>query len=129
MRATHLVIDGMNLIGTRPNEWWRDRKRAMRELVGELERYAEATDDAVTVVFDTDPAISGRHGVSVIAATRRGRDAADDEIERMVSEEADPGRLTVVTSDARLAASVRARGAQVASSGAFRRRLDQVGSA
>ena len=33
------LVDGMNLIGSRPDGWWADRARAMRELVSELERF------------------------------------------------------------------------------------------
>ena len=29
----HLVVDGMNLIGTRPDGWWRDRPGATGWLV------------------------------------------------------------------------------------------------
>jgi uncharacterized protein YaiI (UPF0178 family) len=59
----------------------------------------------------------------VILAPRRGRDAADDEIARLVAADDDPGSLRVVTSDAALAARVRGLGASVEGAGAFRRRL------
>ena len=54
-------------------------------------------------------------------APRRGRNAADDEIVRLV--EAGATRV-VVTSDAELAARVRALGARVEGAGTFRRRLE-----
>ena len=60
----------------------------------------------------------------MLAAPRRGRDAADDEIARRVEADADPAGLTVVTSDATLAARVRRAGAHAEGAGAFRRRLD-----
>jgi uncharacterized protein YaiI (UPF0178 family) len=59
-------------------------------------------------------------------ATRRGRDAADDEIVRMIAEDPDPSAITVVTSDDRLAERVGELGAQVAPAGGFRRRLDDA---
>jgi hypothetical protein len=31
-------VDGMNVIGTRPDGWWRDRDAAMLHLVDLLER-------------------------------------------------------------------------------------------
>jgi predicted RNA-binding protein with PIN domain len=128
MTGTHLVIDGMNLIGSRPNKWWRDRKRAMSELVEELEQYASERGEPLTVVFDAGPraAPPSRGGVRVVAASARGRGAADDEIVRIVGEEAGARALTVVTSDAGLADRVSACGARVVSSGTFRRRLDRL---
>lgn len=62
----------------------------------------------------------------VAFASRRGRNAADHEIVRMLAEDASPEDFTVVTSDARLAERVRALGARVRSSGSFRRHIDQT---
>ena len=99
----------------------------MQELVEELERYTAETGDAVTVMFDTAPPEIARPGdVRVMHAPRQGPDAADDEIARLVRQDSEPGTLTVITSDARLAAAVRDSGAEVVSSGRFRRRLDEV---
>ena len=50
-----LVVDAMNVIGTRPTGWWRDRRGAMSGLVDELSEYAADTDEDVTVVLDSDP--------------------------------------------------------------------------
>ena len=33
---TRWIVDGMNVIGSRPTGWWRDRPGAMRGLVAEL---------------------------------------------------------------------------------------------
>jgi hypothetical protein len=55
-----------------------------------------------------------------VRARRRGRNAADDEIVRLV-DGCDDAR--VVTSDAELVARVRALGAEVEGAGRFRRRL------
>lgn len=114
----HWLIDAMNVIGSRPDGWWRDREGAMRRLVDEIRAWA---DEEVTVVLDAGPAdLTGTVGrVTVITAQRRGRDAADDEIARL----AGPGDR-VVTSDATLAARVRRNGATVEGAGTFRRRLD-----
>jgi predicted RNA-binding protein with PIN domain len=128
--ARRWLVDGMNLIGSRPDRWWNDPDRAVRRLVEELGRYAAATGEDVTVVFDRQPpdVAAGAHGATLVAfASRRGRDAADDEIVRMVAEDPAPGTLTVVTSDRRLVERARRLGAQVVSSGWFRRRVDQAG--
>jgi predicted RNA-binding protein with PIN domain len=118
------VVDGMNVIGSRPDGWWRDRAGAMRGLVERL----GALGEPVTVIFDGRPfAIDDGGLVDVRFASRRGRDAADDDIAALVAEATDPERLRVVTSDAELARRVRARGARVEGARRFRQRLDGDG--
>ena len=122
-----LIVDGMNVIGSRPDGWWRDRRGAMEGLVGRLGALAEAEGEAVTVVFDGRPfELAAPHGVEVLFASRRGRDAADHEIVGLVERSAAPSGLRVVTSDDELAGRVRALGAEVVGAGGFRRRLDEV---
>ncbi len=48
-------VDGMNVIGTRPDGWWRDRDAAMLHLVDLLERWAAAEGEDVVVVFERKP--------------------------------------------------------------------------
>jgi predicted RNA-binding protein with PIN domain len=123
------LVDGMNLIGSRPDRWWNDRDGAVRRLIGELDRFAAASGDDLTVVFDRRPpdVAPGRHGAAEVAfASRRGRDAADHEIVGMVAGDPDPAGATVVTSDRWLAGRVRELGAGVEPSSRFRRRVDRV---
>ena len=123
------LVDGMNLIGSRPDRWWNDRDGAVHRLVGELDRFAAATGEDVTVVFDRRPPDlePGRHGaVEVAFASRRGRDAADHEIVAMVAADPDPGGYLVVTSDRKLAEEVRDLGARVEPSSRFRRWVDRA---
>jgi predicted RNA-binding protein with PIN domain len=124
--VTRWLIDASNVIGSRPDGWWRDREGATRRLLDELRRFA-AGGDEVTVVLDAGPAgWAGREGTFEVAiAPRRGRDAADDEIARRFDADPDPASIRVVTSDAALAARARERGAQVEGAGTFRRRLAQ----
>jgi predicted RNA-binding protein with PIN domain len=125
MPQTHWVVDGMNVIGSRPDGWWRDRPAAMRALVERLAAFARATGEPVTVFFDGRPTDTGDPGtVAVRFASRRGRNAADDEIAAFVAEAGEPGAVRVVTSDGELAQRVRSSGAEVAGAGEFRRRLD-----
>jgi predicted RNA-binding protein with PIN domain len=121
---TRWIVDGMNVIGSRPTGWWRDRPGAMRGLVSELGEFAARGGDDVTVVFDGKPFELEGDGVDVKFAGRRGPNAADDDIAALV--EADPasGELSVVTSDGDLARRVRGAGAAVVGAGEFRRRLD-----
>jgi predicted RNA-binding protein with PIN domain len=126
---TRWLVDGMNLIGSRPDRWWNDPDRAVRRLIVELDRFAAATGDDLTVVFDRRPPDlrPGRHGaVGVAFASRRGRNAADDEIVDLLAADPDPAGATVVTSDRRLAERVRDLGAGVEPSSRFRRRIDRV---
>ncbi|HET8821028.1 MAG TPA: NYN domain-containing protein [Thermoleophilaceae bacterium] len=122
---TRWIVDGMNVVGSRPTGWWRDRPRAMRELVHALEAFAAATGAELTVVFDGRPfELETDDRVSVQFANRRGRNAADDDIAALVEGDGDPGSLSVVTSDGDLARRVRDAGAAVLGAGEFRRRLD-----
>ena len=119
------LVDAFNVIGARPDGWWRDRPAATRRLLERLEAFARDGGEEVCVVLDAGPpSLAGRRGgLEVVLAPRRGRDAADDEIARRATADPDPGTLTVVTSDAALAARARRAGAQVEGAGAFRRRL------
>jgi predicted RNA-binding protein with PIN domain len=121
------IVDGMNVIGSRPDGWWRDRSAAMARLVEALGGFAAATGEPVAVVLDGRPReLPAVAGVEVAFASTRGRDAADRDIGARVEADAWPADLTVVTSDAELAARVRRAGAAVAGAGEFRRRLDAI---
>jgi predicted RNA-binding protein with PIN domain len=123
--VTRWVVDGMNVVGSRPTGWWRDRPGAMRELVERLKAFAADGGDDVLVVFDGGPLeVDGGERVTVSFASRRGRDAADDDIAALVERDRDPASLSVVTSDADLARRVRDAGAAVVGAGEFRRLID-----
>ena len=119
------VIDAMNLIGTKPNKWWNDPDRAMKDLAEHLARYADATGESLTLVFDKRPREwADVDGIDIVFARRRGRNAADYEIEQIVGEAEDPGSLRIVTSDKRLVEKVEELGAKVTSSGRFRKQME-----
>lgn len=125
MAEVRWLVDGMNVIGSGPTGWWRDRPAAMRGLVDELGGFAERSGEPVTVVLDGKPfELEGGPGVSVRFASRRGPNAADDDIAALVDADDDPADLSVVTSDGDLARRVRDAGAAVLGAGEFRRRLD-----
>ncbi|HEV3046532.1 MAG TPA: NYN domain-containing protein [Solirubrobacteraceae bacterium] len=115
------LVDGMNVIGTRPDAWWKDRHAAMVRLVGVLEHWAASSGADVTVVFEQPPTPPIRSSVIVVThAPRPRRDSADDEIVRLLREEANPGVVRVVTSDLWLSDRVHAIGASVEPSAPFR---------
>jgi predicted RNA-binding protein with PIN domain len=122
----------MNVIGARPDGWWRDRPGAMRRLVGRLSELAGATGDVIGVVFDGRPLPDRPEGihdaVRVLYARRPGPNAADDRIVEEVEADEDPGSLTVVTSDRLLARRVAALGAQVLPVSALLSRLPLAGT-
>src|SRR5438270_9156521 len=98
----------MNVIGTRPNGWWKNRGRAMLGLVDQLERWASAEGSDVTVVFErpTSPPIRSSV-ISIEHAPKAAANSADDKIVRLVLADQQPHEINVVTSDIALADRVR----------------------
>jgi hypothetical protein len=127
--ATTVLVDGNNVIGARPDGWWRDRPGAAARLLARLQCLSAAGGGAVVeVVFDVAPRDVGdgvHGGVRVYSATRRGRDAADDRIVELVEARLTP--VEVVTSDRGLTARVRATDVTVTGAGAFLARLEAQG--
>ena len=123
--AQHRVVDAMNVIGSRPDGWWRDRAGAVERLVAELEEWAERTGERVTVVLEKQPPRPLEAGrVAVEWARAPGRDAADHEIVRRLPDWLGEGEeVVVVTSDRELVRRVREAGAAVESASGFRREL------
>ena len=117
----------MNVIGTRPDKWWRDRDAAMLRLVDMLERWAAAEGEDVTVVFERPPRPPIRSTViEVHSAPHPKPNAADDEIVRLLEADRRPAQVRVVTSDRWLADRASALGAAVVGSDSFRSRLESV---
>ena len=102
----------MNVIGSRPDGWWRDRRRAMERLTDELEALAEASGDEVAVVFDGRPFPLDGGGRVEVGFAPGGPNAADHAIADWVRDDPEPATLTVVTSDRELEQAVRAAGAE-----------------
>jgi len=123
--AVQWFVDGMNVIGTRPDAWWKDRHAAMVRLVHLLENWVAVSGEDVVVVFEQPPSppISSTV-IEVTHAPRPRRDSADDEIIRRLSAEREPGGVRVVTSDLWLVDRVRALGATVEPSESFRNQLE-----
>ncbi|MCV7154123.1 NYN domain-containing protein [Mycolicibacterium pyrenivorans] len=108
------IVDGMNVIGSRPDGWWRNRHRAMATLVDRLEGWALRDGVDVTVVFERPPSPPIESTVVTVAhASSAAPNSADDEIVRLVTSDPHPEQLRVATSDRDLADRVRAAQATV----------------
>src|SRR6202795_4790217 len=98
-----LVVDGMNVIGSRPDGWWRDRAGARRRLVSDLATLVGA-DSEVTVVFDGRPDPGEVDAAAAAGVTARfapgGPNAADHAIVELLPGLGEREAVTVVTSDA-----------------------------
>ena len=124
----------MNVIGTRPDGWWKDRSAAMIALVEKLDRWAStgganeangASGDDVTVVFERPPSNAIRASrIEVTHAPSAAANSADDEIVRLVQADAQSHEIRVVTSDKALADRVRSLGASVYPADSFRELVD-----
>jgi hypothetical protein len=107
-----LVVDGANVVGARPDGWWKDRAGAARRLHEQL-LTAHLEGDVVLVLEGEAKAgvRVGRDGhVTVVHAPKDG----DAEIVRQAHRAAESGHhVTVVTADRVLAARVAKAGRTV----------------
>lgn len=119
------IVDAMNVIGTRPDGWWKDRRGAIVRLVDQLERWAQTHDRPVTVVLERpmSPPIESSV-IEIEHAPMAAANSADDEIVRLVQADRQPQDLTVVTSDGALAQRVRVAGASIHPAASFRQLID-----
>jgi hypothetical protein len=128
-----LIVDGNNVVGARADGWWRDRPGAVRRLFGRLRCLHAGWTGALFLVLDVPQADlpEGRHdGIEIRYPDRRGRDAADERIVRLLDELGELGAggdVAVVTSDRALADSARQRRATVVGAGTFLAHLDDAG--
>jgi hypothetical protein len=145
----HVVVDAANVVGSRPDGWWRDRAGAARRLAGSIvavlvsrpEDLAELLDGTVPRSAETagsDPSVAAvqvhlvlegaasdvedmpTHPLlDVVHAPADG----DSAIVALVGELTGPDRVIVVTADRALRDRVRAAGADVTGPGTFRAAL------
>ncbi len=104
-----LVVDAANVVGSRPDGWWRDRHGATLRLRDALAPLA-GDYRVVLVVEGGARRVSGIDPVEVVAAAGSG----DDEIVRVAGTWVGRGhRVVVVTADRELRRRVTATGAEV----------------
>ncbi|WP_375425804.1 NUDIX domain-containing protein [uncultured Friedmanniella sp.] len=123
--APLVVVDAANVVGSRPDGWWRDRAGAAERLRDQLAAAAESGVEGlgppsppglrtypafVLVVEGAARDVAGVPGVEVLSASGSG----DDAVVAAVAERRDRGRpVRVVTADRELRRRVEALGAGV----------------
>lgn len=126
-----IVVDAMNVLGSTPDGWWRDRDGAARRLLDRLEAFAESEGIPVTAVLDGRPLPGRPEGeagrLEVLYARRRGRNAADDRLVEYVRSLPEPEGVLVVTSDRDLVSRVLAAGARTIGARVFLGRVQSSG--
>ncbi len=111
--VTVLVVDGANVVGARPDGWWKDRAGAARRLHERL-MIADLPHDRVVLVLEGQAKGGVRAGTDAHVRTVHAPRSGDDAIVAAVSAAAAPGtRVTVVTADRILAGRVEYFGALV----------------
>lgn len=105
-RGSVVVVDAANVVGARPDGWWKDRAGAAARLHEQV-LVADLGYDEVVLVLEGGAKAGVRAGrdahVLVVHAPRDG----DSEIRRQVDRAAAAGRrVAVVTADRALAANV-----------------------
>lgn len=134
-RRVVLVVDGANVVGSRPDGWWRDRAGAAGRLAGRLRVLADGGmaagqlgleveaaalrlrwwPEVVLVVEGAARAVADDPATSHITV-RRAPGSGDDEIVRVVAQartDRPQDHVVVVTADRELRDRVRALGATV----------------
>lgn len=122
-----LLVDAANVVGSRPNGWWRDRAGAARKLHDELAAALRAQRLGTSAVLVLEGAARG--GVSatddeqlrVVHASRNGDDTIVSLVEEAIGESTP---VTVVTADRELRERVQHLGAEIVGP---RWLLDQLG--
>ncbi|MFD7843703.1 hypothetical protein ACFV4K_12320 [Nocardia sp. NPDC059764] len=134
-----IVVDAANVVGSRPDGWWRDRAGAARRLLGELgelrmllpgsTRIIVVLEGAAKAAADQDGDGHAAHGESGSAGLRvvLAGGSGDDTIVEVVAAEvggSDPmPAITVVTADRGLRSRVESLGATTVGPGWLRNHL------
>jgi hypothetical protein len=133
--VTILLVDAANVVGSRPDGWWRDRAGATARLLSRLaglpgrtvagpEGGAVPVTDVVVVVEGQAREVPGQDGVRLVRAPGSGDDALVDAAMALAGAD---DELLVVTADRGLRARLPGR-ARIAGPGWLLAVLDQAGA-
>lgn len=133
----HVVVDGANVVGSRPDGWWHDRAGAADRLAGQLVA-ALADPDSLCTALGAEPA--GELAVHLVleGAAARAVDLPAHPLLTVLRAPADgdstiaalvddlDGEVLVVTADRALRDRVRSAGAATVGPGALLRALPET---
>lgn len=109
--GTVLVVDAANVVGSRPDGWWKDRAGAARRLHEGL-LVADTPYDEIVLVLEGQAKGGVKAGRDSHVRTVHAKGSGDDEIVGQAKSAAEKGgRVSVVTADRFLQARVQALGA------------------
>ncbi|CAI9419042.1 NYN domain-containing protein [Nocardioides sp. T2.26MG-1] len=109
--ATTLVVDAANVVGSRPDGWWKDRAGAARRLHERL-LVADTAYDEVVLVLEGAAKAGARAGRDGHVRTVHAKGHGDDTIVEQARAAVERGgRVAVVTADRMLQARVQGVGA------------------
>lgn len=108
-----IVVDAANVVGARPDGWWRDRAGAARRLLMRLSTLEQDLAQSAEVVVVLEGAAKAAasekfEGVRVVLADGSGDDAIVD----VVAAATEADTITVVTADRGLRDRIEALGAE-----------------
>jgi hypothetical protein len=119
-----LVIDSANVVGSRPEGWWKDRGAATRRLHERL-LVADLSYDRVVLVLEGGARGGVRRGVDGHVRVTHASGHGDDAIVGEVAAQRKAGHVvTAVTADRLLQARLEGLGAQVVGPGWLWDQLD-----
>lgn len=113
-----VIVDGANVVGSRPDGWWRDRAGAARRLHDQLSATEVVGQDEVVLVLEGEARRGHRPGqqghVRTVHAAGSGDEAVVDVVKSQIAV-GDGRGVTVVTADLALRARVQVAGASAQS--------------
>jgi predicted RNA-binding protein with PIN domain len=115
--ARILIVDGANVVGSRPDGWWRDRAGAAARLHGRL-AVADTSYDEVVLVLEGQAKAGVPQGKDGHLRTVHARKDGDSTIVKEAASAVEQGQdVVVVTADRALGQRVETLGARTMSPG------------
>jgi hypothetical protein len=108
-----LVVDGANVVGSKPDGWWRDRPGAARRLHDRIAA-ADLGYDVVVIVLEGQARLGQPSGeVGLLQTVHAPGDGDDEVVDQVRARVAEGGDVVVVTADRALRGRVVEAGADV----------------